>query len=175
MTATADPPPDEDFAEIVRRVAPRPDAAPPPPGLWDSARTALHRVAAALRFDSAAATPQGSGMRSAGATDATDAAEADGRHLLFSAKGRDIDLRVASAGRTWTLSGQVLGPDERGTVHLATQARGAPPSRAWAAATLDDLGEFHVDGLVDGTYLVTLQVEGEAIELPPIDIGRVAR
>ena len=161
-----DTPPDEEFARIVRRVAHR-AATPLPaeddsPGLWDAARTALRRVAAALSFDSRAVAPEASGMRARGS---------DTRHLLFSAKGRDVDLRIAPSADAYTLSGQVLGPDERGSVHLATCLRGAARSQPWQAATLDDLGEFHIDALVPGTYELTLQLGGDEIVLPPIDVG----
>jgi hypothetical protein len=122
----------------------------------------MQRVAAALRFDSRAVRPEASGMRARGA---------DTRHLLFGAKGRDIDLRITPSADTFALTGQVLGPDERGSVHLATCLRGSARSQSWQAATLDDLGEFHIDALVPGTYELTLQLGGEEIVLPPIDVG----
>lgn len=155
--------PEEEFARIVRRVAPRREPAPPEPsaGLWESARTVLGRVVAALSFDSRATAPQASGMRARGS---------DTRHLLFSAKGRDIDLRIVPSADGFALSGQVLGPGESGSVHLATCLRGAARSQAWQAATLDDLGEFHIDALVAGTYEITLRLGGDEIALPPIDV-----
>lgn len=154
---------EEEFARIVQRVAPRTEPLPaePAPGLW---RAALQRVAAALSFDSRASPPEASGMRARGS---------DTRHLLFSAKGRDIDLRIAPSADAFALSGQVLGPDDRGSVHLATHLRGASRSKAWQAATLDELGEFHIDALVPGTYEITLQLGSDAIVLPPIDVGDV--
>ena len=68
---------------------------------------------------------------------------------------------------------RVLGPDDRGSVHLATHLRGASRSKAWQAATLDELGEFHIDALVPGTYEITLQLGSDEIVLPPIDVGDV--
>lgn len=164
MNVADDPPaapPEEEFARIMRRVAPRAEPLPPEPapGLL---RTALQRVVAALSFDSRTSTPEASGMRARGSNT---------RHLLFSAKGRDIDLRIAPSAGAFALSGQVLGPDEHGSVHLATQLRGAARSKAWQAATLDDLGEFHIDALVPGTYEITLQLGSDEIVLPPIDVG----
>jgi hypothetical protein len=122
----------------------------------------MRRVAAALRFDSRSVRAEASGMRARGS---------DTRHLLFGAKGRDIDLRITPCGSHFELAGQVLGPDEQGSVHLATTLRGATRSQSWQAATLDDLGEFHIDALVPGTYELTLQLGGEEIVLPPIDVG----
>lgn len=157
--------PQEDFAQIVRRVAPRAAATPEAPNsLWDTARSVLDRAVAALSFDSAATTPEAQGMRNT----ATDT-----RHLLFSAKGRDIDLRVMPAAGGYMLSGQVFGPDDQGSVRLATHHRGCVPSASWQAATLDDLGEFHIYALVSGTYVLTLMVGDDEIALPPIDIGDV--
>jgi hypothetical protein len=73
----------------------------------------LERIVALLSFDSAAVSPLALGVRGA-------AGEA--RQLLFTAEGRDIDLRIAPAsGRTsaqFEVSGQVLGPDTGGTVLL---------------------------------------------------------
>ncbi len=131
-------------------------------GLRDAARSVLQRMAAALHFDSRNLTPQAAGMRTA----ATET-----RHLLFSAKGRDIDLRVAPAAGGFALSGQVLGPDESGRVELAAHVRGSGPSRRCRAAPLDDLGEFHIDEVEQGTYVLTLKVGGDEIVLPPIDVG----
>ena len=160
-----DLPPEEAFARIVRQVAPRAGAAleaEPEPGVWQAARQALQRVAAALSFDSRAVAPGASGLRTRGV---------QAHHLLFSAKGRDINLRIAAEGATFALRGQVLGPDEGGSVSLATCLRGAERSRPWSAAEVDELGEFHIDALVPGTYELTLRVGSDEIVLPPIDIG----
>lgn len=127
------------------------------PGL----RQVLQRVAAALRFDSRGASAPAAGLR--GALTAT-------RHLLFSAKGRDIDLRVSPAGGRYTLSGQVLGPDEGGSAELAAHPRVGvvpPPTRR---TSIDALGEFHLDDIDEGSYVLTLQLGADAVVLPPIDM-----
>lgn len=165
----ADERPEDEFKRLVeqlattrveaRAVRERRDARPArwPQGL----RQALQRVAAALRFDSrAAATP---GLRGH---------LAETRHLLFSAKGRDIDLRVMPAGEGYALSGQVLGPDEGGEVALAAQLRaGGPPPAATRHTAIDPLGEFHFDALDEGTYVLTLRLGRDEIVLPPIEMG----
>lgn len=134
--------------------------------LGQGLRQVLQRVVAALRFDSRAAHAQGVGLR--GSLTET-------RHLLFSAKGRDIDLRVVPAGSGFELSGQVLGPDEGGRValaaHLRASSRPPPPTRH---AAIDPLGEFHLDDIDEGTYVLTLQLGGDEIVLPPIEMGECA-
>lgn len=73
---------------------PRPQPVPP----------LLTRVLAALSFDSwASPAPALRGATVAGA-----------RQFLFSAEGRDIDLRISAAGNAWSIEGHVLGPDEGG-------------------------------------------------------------
>lgn len=116
------------------------------------------RRAAGLRFDSAGASPLAFGMRSGGSAM---------RQLLYSLEGRDIDLRVApaaDAGR-FEISGQILGPDTRGTV-LAVRGDGSEET----SAALDALGEFRIGRLAAGTWHLTLELEDFAIDLPPLHI-----
>jgi hypothetical protein len=125
-------------------------------------RQVLQRVAAALRFDSRGNSPESAGLRGS---------LAETRHLLYSAKGRDIDLRVVPAGDVFALSGQVLGPDEGGQVALAVQLRaGGPPPAPTRHAPIDPFGEFHLDAIDQGTYVLTLQLGGDEIVLPPIEM-----
>lgn len=134
--------------------------------LGQGLRQVLQRVVAALRFDSRGTQAQQAGLRG----NLTDT-----RHLLFSAKGRDIDLRVVSAGSGFELSGQVLGPDEGGRValaaHLRASSRPPPPTRH---ASIDPLGEFHLDDIDEGTYVLTLLLGSDEIVLPPIEMGECA-
>lgn len=124
-------------------------------------RQVLQRAAAALRFDSGRTVP--TGLRGS---------LAETRHLLFSAKGRDIDLRVVPAGEGFELSGQVLGPDEGGEVALAAHLRaGGPPPTPTRRASIDPLGEFHLDAIDEGTYVLTLRLGQDEIVLPPIEMG----
>lgn len=139
-------------------------ALPDVPPAWERAaigifpgalRSALRRIVAALQFDSAATSGLALGMRSVrGAT----------RHLLYSAEGRDVDLRIAPAGEGFGIAGQVLGPDLQATIELDGEGR-----RYQGA--LDDLGGFRIDGVAAGHYVLTLHGDGLAIELPAFDVG----
>ena len=143
-----------DAAIALWKVAPRAAAKPQAPRLWT-------RVAAALSFDSWATPQLALGVRSMAM---------DNRHLLYSAKGRDIDLRVTLGADRFALTGQILGPDESGEVLLASQGNhpGAPLLRT---TQLDALGEFRLDGVDKGTYQLTLRMGLDEIVLPPIQIG----
>lgn len=167
---------DDEFDRLLHLAATLPDAppalvraainlyatklAPPAPGLQALAQAALRQVLAVLSFDSWAVSPLASGLRTV---------QAETRHLLFSAQGRDIDLRIAPANERFVLTGQVLGPDEAGRVELsmpATEGVAAPITTA-----LDALGEFRLDGLAAGRYALRLRLGDDEIVLPPIDIG----
>jgi hypothetical protein len=116
----------------------------------------LARIRAVLSFDSWASPAPA--LRSAAAPGA--------RQLLFTAEGRDIDLRLASAGDGWVLEGHVLGPGDGGTVEL-TSADSEPPR----VLPLDELGSFRYDGLAAGTVHLRLCFTGEEVELPPVQLG----
>lgn len=133
-------------------------AAPSP------ARGRLQQVLAALTFDSAAAPPLAFGMRSAGAGQ---------RQLLFSAEGRDVDLRISAAdpagvapeAARWQLSGQVLGPDSAGTVALSDMA-----GRSVGEVALSELGEFQLPAVPAGAYVLTLRLTDAELVLPPLQV-----
>jgi hypothetical protein len=123
----------------------------------------LRRLVATLGFDSAGLAPEAAGVRSGAAAGGLPAP----RQMLFTAEGRDIDLRIAAAadGRHWQLSGQVLGPDEQGTAVLrwgehVTEA-------AW-----NELAEFRFDAVPAGTCTLTLRAADWELELPPLDLMR---
>lgn len=160
---------DEALANLVRRAQHElPDA---PAWLVESARSMWRapqaapsigrRIAAVLGFDSWAAQPT-LALRSALPVE---------RQQLFTAQGRDIDLRVSPmdpASRPPTrfiVSGQVLGPDQDGTAVLT----GANESAATAA--LDDFGEFRFADLAPGLYVISLRFADEEILLPEIHVG----
>jgi hypothetical protein len=117
----------------------------------------LQRLVATLTFDSASLTPLAAGLRS----ESTQT-----RQLLFSAEGRDVDLRVATAddGQHFIVSGQVLGPDETGTALL--NCGDGEFSAAW-----NELSEFHFVPVASGPCRVTLRAEGWEIQLPPLHLG----
>ena len=120
---------------------------------------ALREVKAALTFDSWSAPGMAVSVRSL--RSAT-------RHLLYSAEGRDIDLRIASGAESFSMAGQILGPDESGRVELTRIQVGPEGQRV---AELDNMGEFRIEGLGVGTYLLTLRMGEDQIVLPPIEVG----
>src|SRR5512137_940942 len=124
----------------------------------------LKRVQAALTFDSWASGPLAFGVRGV---------PSDTRHLLFSAMGRDIDLRITPAAGAFALTGQILGPDESGIIELADESAAG---RAGARVTaLDELGEFRLDGVGTGTYVLTLRLGDDELVLPPLHVGEHRR
>ena len=137
---------------------------PAAPSIWAQAAGAvLRRLQAALSFDSWAQPAPAPGMRST----ATEL-----RHLLYSVDGRDIDLRVVPVGAVFNVSGQVLGPDEQGVIELASEGLG---KRIAHVAALDSLGEFRIDGVRAGTYVLTLRLGPDEIVLPAIEVGERRR
>jgi hypothetical protein len=137
-------------------------------GLWPAqaasslaglARAALNQIAAVLSFDSWATPGLAQGMR---------AMRSPTRQLLYSAQGRDIDLRIAPSGDGFALAGQVLGPDDSGAIALHRQGVGhAAPHEA----QLDGLGEFRFDGVAPGDYQLTLRLGADEIVLPTVEVG----
>lgn len=180
---------DDEFTELVQRAARLPDAPPAmlqaAIGLWPGAQSTTsgglaeavgNIIHAVLSFDSWARPAGAFAMRSVGS---------DTRQLLFSASGRDVDLRIAQEADTFTLTGQILGPDETGTIELVAyvQTPGSesepgdsqPDDRGTFADSrvtpLDELGEFRMDDISAGTYRMRLQVGSDEIVLPPIVVG----
>ena len=166
---------DEEFAELAQRASRMPDApaaalraavnlwrAAPPSPLQVAAGSLLKRVMAVLTFDSWGAGAPAFGVR--GVPSAT-------RHLLFSARGRDIDLRITPSADRFALAGQILGPDESGMIELAGVPAAGGPQAAPRSTALDPLGEFRLEGIASGAYVLTLRLGEEEIVLPPIDLG----
>jgi hypothetical protein len=173
---------DDEFSHLVQRaVRELPDAPPsfvhaalaqwpatgPLAALASSfaalAQAVAHRITAAVTFDSWATPALASGMRSA---------QVATRHLLYSAQGRDIDLRIAPSAEYFSMAGQILGPDEAGMVELSHEH---DDGREAFVTALDALGEFRIDGIRRGTYVMTLRMGGDEIVLPPVEVGeRVA-
>jgi hypothetical protein len=170
---------DDEFVHLVQRAVALPDAPPElvqaAVGLWaqrtatplaDAARAGLRLVSAVLRSDSWARPPVAFGLR--GAAD-------DTRHLLFSAQGRDIDLRISRAADLFALTGQILGPDETGLIELSAPSGSAPGLFEARSAPLDAMGEFRLEGVHGGTYRLTLRMGGDEIVLPTIEVGERAQ
>lgn len=168
---------DDEFLHLVQRaVTELPDAPlamqQAAIGLWPQpalgavlssaaglAQAIVRQLAAQLSFDSWATTALASGMRSGRSSPA--------RHLLYTAEGRDIDLRVVPAAGSFALTGQVLGPEDQGAVDLVDAVHGA----ARLTTSLDELGAFRFDGVEPGRYVLTLRLGTDAIALPPLDVG----
>jgi hypothetical protein len=138
-------------------------------GLWAAAprtplQAALRRISAMLRIDSWAVAPAALGLR---------AGRSSTRQLLYSADGRDIDLRISPAGEAYALAGQVLGPYESGTVELSRHGSVALDAALPRRVTLDELGEFRLEPVSGGVYEVRLLLGDDEIVLPPIEVGPV--
>ncbi len=165
---------DAEFEQLARRAAALPDAPQawvdracgllaPAGALGQAAGAAWALVRAVLSFDSWAPVPAGLAVR---------AVPSDTRHLVFSASGRDIDLRIVPAGGQFLVSGQILGPDESGRVELAPLQDGtAVPSAPALEVALDGLGEFRLESVPGGFYQLTLHLSDEQVLLPPIEVG----
>jgi hypothetical protein len=128
-----------------------------------AAPSLLQRVLAALDFDSAGMLLPAQGVRSTASSS---------RQMLFSAEGRDIDLRIVSAdgspsrdGGRWVIFGQLLGPDREGRVELSC-ADGV------REVALDEMLEFRFDQVPGGSVRLALHLAGLVIELPPLDVPR---
>lgn len=123
-----------------------------------AAASVLTRLAAVLSFDSAQAAPQALGLRSAASAT---------RQILFSAEGRDVDLRIrpvpSGTAQRWRISGQVLGPDKTGTARLIGPDRDIEVP--WS-----ELAEFGFDDVGDGTWVIGLRTPAWELELPPIHV-----
>ncbi len=172
---------DDQFVHLVQRAVALPDAPqawvqaaiglwpkPQPASSHGALRAGVRLIAAVLSFDSWAPRRAALGMR---------AVASPTRHLLFSAMGRDIDLRISPMADRFALAGQVLGPDEAGTIEIDTQTD-APTDASMnprvQAVALDAMGEFRLEGVHRGTYRMTLRMGHDKIVLPPIDVGEQA-
>lgn len=134
--------------------------------LANTAQAAVRHLVAALGFDSWSTPPMALGLRSM--PDRT-------RHLLFSAQGRDIDLRIIPTAEHFAMAGQVLGPDDGGTVelvHRSMVSAGDEHNRHEAhIASLDELGEFRFGDLRQGTVSIVFRLGKDEVHLPLIDVG----
>jgi hypothetical protein len=165
---------DEELADLIRRSRTLEDAPEhavrAAVALWPVAnaptvgalvRSAVDRLRAVLTIDSWAPGDLALGVRSV---------PSDTRQLLFSADGRDIDVRVSPSRPGFTITGQILGPDASGAVELMTSGH-AEAAAAVATGTLDELGEFHLSGIEPGRYTLLVRSPSVEIELPPFDVG----
>lgn len=128
--------------------------APAAPGV-------LARLTALLRYDSWQHGTPASSLRSGGGAP---------RQLLYAVGAHDIDLRVqaepGAAGR-YEITGQVLGPATQGTAAWLADDTADHVD----AVALDDLGEFVLAPLAAGRGSLRLELDGQTIELPSIELG----
>lgn len=164
---------DAEFEHLARRAVALPDAPAavvqaamalftarsPVAEVATAAAALLRQVLATLSFDSWAPQALPAGVRSV---------PSDARHLVFSALGRDIDLRIVPSAGHFVVTGQILGPDDSGTVEIVSDGL---PGTLPRLAALDALGEFKLDGVPGGRYVMTLHLGGEQVLLPPIEVG----
>lgn len=163
---------DDEFAHLVHRAV---QALPDAPLAWQQAAIGLWPasggrvgevvkalgavIAAVLTFDSWATPGLSLGMRSL---------RSPTRHLLYSAEGRDIDLRITQADEAYAISGQILGPDEAGRVELTAVGAG---SEAGHSGALDAMGEFRIAAVPAGRYVLTLHLGERPIVVQSLDVG----
>lgn len=132
---------------------------PAPARPW---KALAQQVAAVLSFDSWGAPALATGMRSM--PERT-------RHLLYSAKGHDIDLRIIPVAERFAMAGQVLGPSDAGVVVLVQHPMAGAGELEAQVVTLDELGEFRFVGLGQGTVSMTLRLGTDEVVLPSIQVG----
>lgn len=119
-----------------------------------SAAGLLRRIAAALRSDSWQA-PLAAGLR-------TD--QPTTRDLVYTAEDRDLDLQIAPSGNLWQLRGQVLGPDDPGSITLSS-------GQILVSVELSDLGEFTLPPLPPGSYELVLRQGDREIVIAELELG----
>lgn len=171
---------DDEFVRQVRRAV---EQLPDAPEAWQRAaigqwpqgsswsevvaagQALVGAVWATLRFDSWSSSGLALGMRSG--RSAT-------RHLLFSAEGRDVDLRIAPQHGHYVLNGQILGPDETGRIELLPVGTPSTTARP-LAGSLDALGEFRLEGVEPGRYQLRLTLGTATIVVPELDVGEPQR
>lgn len=116
----------------------------------------VRRLLAALSFDSLQ-TSAAYGIRSG---------QAVVRQLLYVAQGDyDIDMRIASAGETWLISGQVFGPGCMGG-HVEIKGNSQKEQ-----ADLSDECEFKLAPVPSGIYHLRLRLADAEIEVPELKLG----
>lgn len=135
-------------------------------GLWQHRPAAavagqglLRRIVAVIAFDSASAAAPALAIR---------AANPGARQLLFTAEGRDIDLRIAAqpaGGRPkFCVSGQIFGPDVVGQAEL--RAPDYQSTRTW-----NDMSEFSFEDVPPGACTLVLRSAEWQVELPAFQLA----
>lgn len=121
--------------------------------------TVIERIVAALTFDSFATA-------AAGVRGSTDT-----RQLIFTAREREIDVRVTPESGRWHVSGQILGKDAHGRAELIETETNAGA----AAATLTAMSEFDLPSVAAGPYRLYFRLEDVEIDIPNLELGVSSR
>jgi hypothetical protein len=117
-------------------------------------QTAMQKLRAVLRFDSAQVMPN-FGFRSAGA--------ANSRQLLFVIGNGTLDLRITRAADSWTISGQMLGEIFAGKVELQGEIN--------PATEFDSQSHFTLPPVPSGNYQLRLYSDSYEVEIPDLVIA----
>lgn len=120
-------------------------------------KSLVKRILASLTFDSAGITPA-LGVRSA--------AQSESRQLLYHAGDTDLDIRVTPSEEHWIVSGQVLGAEtlNEGSIELEGET-------ACVSSQLNDLSEFALPPVPQGSYTLRLRLVNMEIEVPGFNLG----
>lgn len=118
-------------------------------------QTAMQKLCALLRFDSAQ-TRMNFGFRSA-------TGAADSRQMLFAVGNGTLDLRITRAADSWTISGQMLGEISGGKVELQGEIN--------LATEFDSQSHFTLPPVPSGNYRLRLYSESYEVEIPELVIA----
>ncbi len=157
---------DDKLIEKIARLMQRDDSVDAPA---DSVKWAKHL----FRARAAAAEPQQSVVKKilavlqadlSGAKPAfgeRSASSAAARQMLFEAGDVAIDLRILKSGKQFTLQGQILGEGfENCAVEIGDHS-----------AHSNELGEFKIEGVAEGTYDLTLKSKDTEIVIENLQIS----
>jgi anti-sigma factor RsiW len=127
-------------------------SAPQPAGV-------LQRLIAVVTSDSMSGSQLAVGLRTV---------QAWPRALLLTAGDRELDLQIEPSGERWQLHGQVLGPEEPGTVTLIGEG-------VRVSTPLNSLGEFALPAVVTGRYVLSVIQGSVEVIVPELELGPSSR
>ncbi len=120
---------------------------------------------AVLTFDSWTTSPAALGLRST---------TMETRQMMFSAPGRDFDVRVTPKGDSFVLGGQILGDFGAGSMSLSIDTHLRDQPAASFGLPLDELGSFRIASLPPGLARLMFTLDDETITLPAFEIRKRA-
>lgn len=142
VTDDSEAPPGRAVEAARRAFRDRPAAAVP---------SFVRRVVAMLTFESTGASPA-YGFRSAQPSE---------RNLLFTAEEYDVQVTARPMDGSWSIAGQVLGPEVAGEIALVGE-------RDEMVVPLSDLCEFTLPPVGAGRYTLALRLDDVEIVLPEL-------